>query len=225
MMSILNSVFDKLYSKLKKASHAENELRLRKNKKIEFGKNVQIFPGASISTYDNTVISLGDNTWFAGKITTFPHNPVCSVSIGKDCYIGEGTRIWAAKSVAIGDRTLIAHNVNVFDTTTHPIDVKERYDHECIVKDQGLPVKCFASIMESEVEIGCDVWVGCNSIILKGVTIGDGAIIAAGSVVTKDVQAYTLVAGNPAQYVKKINYQRSKYTVEKNTSTNQGSKK
>ncbi len=54
------------------------------------------------------------------------------------------------------------------------------------------------------VSIGNDVWIGCRSIVLKGVSIGDGAIVAAGSVVTKDVPAYTLVAGNPAQIKKKV---------------------
>jgi acetyltransferase-like isoleucine patch superfamily enzyme len=48
------------------------------------------------------------------------------------------------------------------------------------------------------------VWIGFNSIILKGVTIGEGAVIAAGSVVTKDVSPYTIVGGNPAKFLKKI---------------------
>ncbi len=48
-------------------------------------------------------------------------------------------------------------------------------------------------------------WIGMNSIILKGVTIGKGSVVAAGSVVTEDVKPYTMVAGNPAKYIKKIN--------------------
>ena len=54
------------------------------------------------------------------------------------------------------------------------------------------------------VHIGNDVWIGCRSIILSGIRIGDGAVVAAGSVVTKDVPPYTLVAGNPAQIKKKV---------------------
>lgn len=52
------------------------------------------------------------------------------------------------------------------------------------------------------ITIGNDVWIGACSIILKGVTIGDGAVVAAGSVVTKDVEPYTIVGGNPAKFIK-----------------------
>jgi len=54
------------------------------------------------------------------------------------------------------------------------------------------------------IKINDNAWVGMNCIILKGVTIGEGAIVAAGSVVTKDVQAWTLVGGNPARILKEI---------------------
>ena len=53
-----------------------------------------------------------------------------------------------------------------------------------------------------EVKIGNDVWIGARSIILPGVTIGDGAVIAAGSIVTKDVESYAVVGGNPAKIIK-----------------------
>lgn len=56
---------------------------------------------------------------------------------------------------------------------------------------------------EKDVIIGNDVWLGANTVVVAGVTIGDGAITAAGSVVTKDVQEYTIVGGNPAQVIKK----------------------
>ncbi|MRS01689.1 hypothetical protein EG832_00440 [bacterium] len=55
--------------------------------------------------------------------------------------------------------------------------------------------------MPSFVKIGSDCWLGANSLILPGVTIGDGAVIAAGAVVTKDVQPYSIVGGNPAKII------------------------
>lgn len=106
--------------------------------------------------------------------------------------------------MVIGDRTLIAHNVNIFDTTTHPIDKCIRYEHECFVKTKGMPMNKYETIEESPVIIGEDVWIGCNCVIMKGVKIGNGSIIGAGSVVTKDIPAGVMAAGNPAKIIKKL---------------------
>jgi acetyltransferase-like isoleucine patch superfamily enzyme len=84
----------------------------------------------------------------------------------------------------IGDRVIIAWDCNILDRDYHSIDGTE---------ERTAPVR-----------IGDDVWIGCRSIVLKGVSIGDGAIVAAGSVVVKDVPAHTLVAGNPAQIKKSV---------------------
>ena len=62
--------------------------------------------------------------------------------------------------------------------------------------------KDFSTLRSVPIKIGNDVWIGCNSIILKGVTIGDGAIVAAGSVVTKDVPDYAVVGGAPAKVIR-----------------------
>ncbi|MNW06569.1 putative acetyltransferase [compost metagenome] len=59
------------------------------------------------------------------------------------------------------------------------------------------------TVSTKPIVIGDEVWIGCKSIILKGVTIGNGAVVAAGSVVTKDVEPYTLVAGIPAKVIKR----------------------
>ena len=151
------------------------------------------------------LLKLG-RTWLYGSIMIFPHNKDCKVQIGKDCYIGDHTRIWCGKSVKIGNRVLIAHNVNIFDTTTHPINKKIRYEHELFVKEKGMPDIKYDTIEETPVEIGNDVWIGCNSIILKGVKIREGVIVAAGSVVTRDVPANVMVAGNPAKIIKKLSH-------------------
>lgn len=204
----MNMLFTKLlsfiYRKLRYAYDLNIEESIKSDPRIKFGDNVRILSGASVSLCKNSMVTFGDNTWFAGKINTFPHNQACSVDIGKDCYIGDMSRIWAAKRIEIGDRTLIAHNVNIFDTTTHPTDKKIRYEHECIVKCNGMPSEKFQTIEDADVIIGDDVWIGCNSIILKGVKIGSGSIVAAGSIVTKSIPPNTMVAGNPARVVKKV---------------------
>ena len=109
---------------------------------------------------------------------------IARLKIGKNCSIGDRTEIHCGESVAIGDRVIIAWDCNILDRDYHSVDGME---------ERTAPVN-----------IGNDVWIGCRSIILKGVSIGDGAMMAAGSVVTKDVPAHMLVAGNPAQIKKKV---------------------
>ena len=93
----------------------------------------------------------------------------------------------------IGDDTLVAGDVAIFDNTNHPVSPARRL--------AGAPM------MPSEiaaVEIGRNVWIGIGCIIMRGVTIGDNSVVAAGSVVTKSVPENTLVAGNPAVPIKKL---------------------
>lgn len=110
--------------------------------------------------------------------------------------------MWAADSIKIGDNVLIAHNVNIFDNDTHPTDYMERrYDAENIIFMGER--KEYSTLHSSPIEIGNDAWIGCNSIILKGVKIG-GCIVAAGSVVTRNTPPFTLVAGNSARVAKSL---------------------
>jgi acetyltransferase-like isoleucine patch superfamily enzyme len=98
-----------------------------------------------------------------------------------------------ARSLSIGSDTMIAGNVKIYDNISHPISPARRLTHSRINADETTPVV-----------IGQNCWIGVGSIILRGVTIGDNSIVAAGSVVTKSVPPNTLVAGNPAVAVKTI---------------------
>ncbi len=102
----------------------------------------------------------------------------------------------------IGDRVLISHNVNIFDSLTHPVNARGRHDQFRAILTSGHPKKI--DLGEQAVTIGADAWIGANSIILRGVTVGTGGIVGAGSVVTKDVPAYTIVAGNPARPIREL---------------------
>ena len=105
--------------------------------------------------------------------------------------------------VFVGDRVLIAHNVNIFDNDTHPTSSAERRRDAELIFASGVR-EDFTSLAVRPVHIGDDAWIGCNACVLKGVAIGNGAIIGAGSVVTKDVPDYCVAAGNPAKVVKKL---------------------
>ncbi|MCB0478344.1 MAG: acyltransferase [Crocinitomicaceae bacterium] len=123
--------------------------------------------------------------------------------MGKNCFVGEGSRIWSGEKVEIGDNILISHNVNIIDTNSHETDHILRAKSYVELLKGGYPKE--KGVIETKpIVIEDYAWINFNAVILKGVTIGKGAIVAAGAVVTKDVPPFTLVAGNPAIEIKKI---------------------
>ena len=133
----------------------------------------------------NGYISIGK------KVKTYPNVKfsVCGTKenkaeliIGNNVAIGDRTEIHTGSKIFIGNHTLISWDCCIIDRDYHKISGSEE-----IIKP---------------IEIGENVWIGCRSLIMKGVKIGNGAVIAAGSVVTKDVPEKALVAGNPAKIIK-----------------------
>ncbi|GIQ74318.1 acetyltransferase [Bradyrhizobium sp. RD5-C2] len=149
---------------------------------------------------DSDKIVVGHNSRILGELLTFAHGG--EIKIGEWCYVGEGTRIWSAASIEIGNRVLISHSANVFDNLTHPLRPTERHRQVQQIFTRGHPSDI--SLDESPVTICDDAWVGAGAMVLRGVTVGQGAIVAAGAVVTKDVAPFTIVAGNPAVLVREL---------------------
>jgi acetyltransferase-like isoleucine patch superfamily enzyme len=149
---------------------------------------------------DTQRIRVGDHTLVAGELLVFSHGG--DISIGKWCYIGEGARVWSSGSVHIGDRVLISHNVNIFDSLTHPLNARQRHAQFKAIAQTGHPRSI--DLGERPVMVGNDVWIGANACILRGVTLGEGAIVGAGAVVTCDVPPFTIVAGNPARVIREL---------------------
>lgn len=145
-------------------------------------------------------IQVGAHSIIDGELLVFRHGG--HIQIGQWCYVGEGSRIWSGTSITIGDRVLIAHSVNVFDNLTHPIDRHARHRHFRHIAERGHPADI--DLDDMPVIIGNDAWIGAGAAVMRGVTLGEGAIVAAGSVVTSDVAAMTIVAGNPARIVRSI---------------------
>lgn len=131
------------------------------------------------------------------------------ISIGNRVHIGGSTFI-SRNSIVIEDDVTIAWDCLFYDHNSHSVKWSERrYDTEQEYKDisSGLsPIanKNWDIVKSAPIHICTKAWIGTGCKILKGVTIGEGAIVAAGSVVTKDVPAWCVVAGNPAQIVKKV---------------------
>lgn len=147
-------------------------------------------------------IQVAAHTRLRGELLVFPQGG--SITIGESCYLGQGSRIWSAAGIAIGHRVLISHNVNIHDTNGHPLDARERHLHYMNIIQEGHPRAGDLDVKAEPITIGDDVWIGFNSIILKGVTIGPQVIIAAGSVITKDIPPAVMVAGNPAKVIKTL---------------------
>jgi acetyltransferase-like isoleucine patch superfamily enzyme len=102
-----------------------------------------------------------------------------------------GGTICAARWVTIGDGVAVGANATIIDTDFHPLDSEGRKSRPS--GGQAAPVR-----------IEDDVFIGMNSLVLKGVTIGEGSVVGAGSVVTKDVPSGVVVAGHPARIVRKL---------------------
>jgi len=145
-------------------------------------------------------IKIGDNTFIRGELLLFAHGG--NIAIGNWCYVGENSKIWSAKKITIGNYVLISHNVNIHDNNAHSLDADKRKKQYEEILTIGHPKEGEQYLNEKEIVIHDHVWIGFNAIILKGVTIGEGAVIAAGSLVTKDVEPWTVVAGNPAKVIR-----------------------
>jgi galactoside O-acetyltransferase len=132
------------------------------------------------------------------------------IQIGDNCFINGGTNLISRSSITIGDFVTIAWNVSIYDHDSHSLNYLERradIEQQLLQARAGNSLiinKNWATVNSKPIKICNDVWIGMNAIILKGVTVGEGAIVAAGAVVTKDVAPYTVVAGNPAVMVKVI---------------------
>ena len=147
---------------------------------VKLGKDVKIFD--FVNLYGCTI---GDNS----KVGTFVEIQK-NASVGKDCKISSHTFI--CEGVHIGDGVFIGHNVT-FINDKHPRSVNP---------DGSMQTEKDWKVVESFVHNGASV--GSSSTILCGVTIGEGAIVGAGAVVTKDVPPNSVVAGVPAKVIKKI---------------------
>lgn len=141
-------------------------------------------------------IVVGSGTHLRGGLHTFPNGG--RITIGDAVYIGDETRIWSMSSIIIGNRVQISHNVNIHDHIAHSLSATDRKAHFATIISTGHPTK-LDNVTSIPVVIEDDAWIGFNATVLKGVTIGRGAIVGACSVVTKDVAPYTIVVGNPAR--------------------------
>lgn len=149
-------------------------------------------------------IIIGKNTVINGELIINPYGG--KIIIGDFCYIGHNTRIQSDTQISIGNDVQISYNVSIIDNNAHELNCMERKTSLRKILVEGYEnLKQRGNVLGKHIIIEDEVWINFNCIILKGVKIGRGAIIGAGSVVTKDIPPYTLAVGNPAKVIKTIN--------------------
>ena len=168
-----------------------------------YGKHTNILHDARIINFQGNKnnIQIGEFCTIRGELQINEYGG--KISIGDYSYIGEYSRIWSGDTVIIGNRVQISHNVNIIDNNTHSLNSEERHNEYIVIIEKG-NIKKQGNIAAAPIIIEDDVWISFNASVLKGVTSGKGAIIAANAVVTKNVAPNTMVAGNPAKFVKLI---------------------
>lgn len=132
-----------------------------------------------------------------------------NVSVGNDSYIG-GSQIICAHKIDIGSNVLVSWGCTIVDHDSHSLNWRDRAEdvrrwREGLLTgglEKASKLKDWEVVEMAPIKIEDKVWLGMNVTVLKGVTIGEGSVVAAGSIVTKDVPPWSLVAGNPARIIK-----------------------
>jgi acetyltransferase-like isoleucine patch superfamily enzyme len=154
------------------------------------GKNMSVHLLPDVA--DNVHLFVGDDVHFNGffGVSSSRLFPNATLRIGNNVHVGHMVSFVINKEVTIEDGVMIANNVYFADTDGHPTDPERRVSGEPPSPDDVKAIR-----------ICRNAWIGNRALILKGVTVGEGAIVAAGSVVVKNVPAFAVVAGNPSRIV------------------------
>lgn len=149
---------------------------------------------------NRNAIKIGSNVIIDGILQVFYGKG--HITIGDMSYVGPNSRIWSSIEIKIGRHCLISHNCNIIDSNSHPTDAQLRRMDYLDIYNGGLGLS--DNVLCAPIILGDDVWIGANSCVMKGVTLGDRTIVAAGSVVTKSFPSDVIIAGNPAKIVKRL---------------------
>ena len=188
---------------LKKICNKLNLLKISRINNLKLGENVKVFSKPTIDISNKGRVIIGNNVTLNSQnrgyhlnmhssVKLFADKPQAEIVIGDNTRI-HGTCIHAYKKIHIGNNCLIAANTQIMDNSGHALSFNAPAN------------RIHSSSKTKSVLIEDDVWIGANCIILPGVTIGAGSVIAAGSVVTKSVPPLTLVGGNPARIITEYN--------------------
>jgi acetyltransferase-like isoleucine patch superfamily enzyme len=182
------SLFEKLTFILKNKKNKTKisyKTYLKTISNISIGRNSQIHAYSSIEATKG-VVEIGEKVILNRYVFIIGNKGM--VKIGNGTEINNFTRVDGVGGVVIGNNVLIGPKVEI-------ISYQHNYENKnLLIKEQGS--------VKKKIMIEDDVWIGANSVVMAGITIGKGAVIGAGSVVTKNVEPYSVVVGNPAKQIK-----------------------
>lgn len=158
------------------------------------GPRTKFGPGAEIYNIhgEPSRVKIGADCYVGGHLQIFAHEG--RIEIGDFFVLGAGSTVWSSNPIGIkiGKGVIVAPGVVIHDTNSHPMDAAKRFTQTVAIMRTGHP-RIDPGIRSAPVVIGDDVWIGTGAIILKGVTIGDRSIVAAGVTVRNDVPSDTLL--------------------------------
>lgn len=184
----------KIYTKL---SGYYAKCKLKKVLGINISKDA-IVKYSGIRLKENCLLHIGKESMIEANLIF--ERPQAEIIIGDRTYIGNSMIVSSTK-VEFGNDILVAWGCSFVDHNSHALQFAQRKDD---VLQWRKGEKDWSHVECKPIKINDKAWIGFNCIILKGVTVGEGAVVGAGSVVTKDVPPYTVVAGNPAKFIKSI---------------------
>ncbi len=185
---------------MKKPTNQIPKLFMKLNS-VKYGKGLKLYGMPFIYRFKKASIEIGNkvtiNSSFISNLLGVNHRTILvarykgKISIGNNCGIS-ATTIYSWDKIEIGDGTIIGVNTKIMDTDFHPVDPEARAKHDN------------KAIKTKPVKIGKNVFIGCNSLILKGTVIGDNCTVGAGSVVSGEFPDNCIIAGNPARIIKNL---------------------
>lgn len=170
--------------------------------KVRYGKELYLKGIPLIYNRKNATLTIGDNciiksSFLSNLVGLYSRTIIVTrvegarITIGNNVGIS-GATIYARKEIIIGDNTNIGGNVKILDNDFHPIEVEARLKDD---KDK---------IGTSPIHIGKNCFIGCNVLILKGTELGDNCVVGAGAVVCGKYEKNSVIAGNPARVIRKL---------------------
>lgn len=164
----------------------EKDVRLYVPRRMFLGDRVMVGEGALLDACcQEGNIELGDDVWVSRGCILVSGSE--KIELGPSVYLGYRTLLFGHAGIRIGENTLIANDVQLI-CGSHIFS-----DPKVPIRQQGAD--------ERPIVVGDDVWIAASAIVLGGVTVGDGAVVGAGAVVTKDIPPYSIAMGVPAQVV------------------------